>query len=369
MLKRCEREYTRCGCRIRGQRAQPPFHRRHGRRVPSTFVADAVDPARFVRDASALAAYAGRRGICRPPGPRRLCARSKMVGRPGQRGTTRPGLGDPAYGFHLRRIRLLRPGPAGLGGRWWPSARPSTPKPVDRCTRQALRRPSDPVPVLGTSAGAYQGGLHGAGGRRVVGSEAVRSSPPKAPMCSWRSHVRSPASRCSPSSGPRPGLRVIPLSVVDETRPLLGDSGSAATPATMLGIEGGGGRLMTTAIDLASAALGRGSRADREGYPCARSGPHVGTDGRGDPGPCRQPHCAVASRAFAPSRRLGSATLFTHCSRPRPHRLFPGGGSLAATSRGCESAGPVQVETDTLLYRSLSADLLFGSPALSHDGC
>jgi alkylation response protein AidB-like acyl-CoA dehydrogenase len=158
-----------------------------------------------------------------------------------------------------------------------------------------------------------------------------------------------------------PGLRLTALDVVDSTRPLHAIE-FADTPAKLVSAEGYGGRLMMTVIDLATNAL---------------AGEQVGIiekamESIGAAGSSSEELAAVTLdhvAAFSLWRRaLGAqADQSTHAS------------SLAATAHiGCSRAagratslaarllGPSE-ETDALVRRARSADLLFGGPAFSHE--
>lgn len=158
-----------------------------------------------------------------------------------------------------------------------------------------------------------------------------------------------------------PGLRVTPLSVIDETRPLYAVE-LADTPATLLGAEGGGGRLIMTAIDLACTALageqvGLIEKAMRLLGPASTSEDQLAEVTLDHVAAMSLWRRAVSEQA-AGSVNASSAAAAAHigCSRAAVH----------AATVAAAVVGPSE-ETDELLRRSLSANLLFGGPALSHE--
>ena len=152
------------------------------------------------------------------------------------------------------------------------------------------------------------------------------------------------------------GLTVNAHDVIDPSRPLFGVTFDD-TPATLLGTEGSGGRLMWTLIDRASTAL---------------AGEQVGLiekaigvlRNNGDPDDYR---VAEVVLAHAAARALWQQAL-TDASPA----------SAAAAHVGCSGAA-VRVATAVaemcdddsttapLVLRALSGSLLFGGPALSHE--
>lgn len=164
-----------------------------------------------------------------------------------------------------------------------------------------------------------------------------------------------------------PGLKVTGLDVIDKTRPLH-QVELSNTPAVLLGTEGAGGRLMSRAIDLATTAL---------------AGEQVGLIER-------SMSLLVANDAAGPAdaveNRLAEVTLDHVAAASLRRRALaeeaagsPGASAAAAAAHiGCSAAavraatavaellGPSE-ETDALLRRALSASLLFGGPALSHE--
>jgi alkylation response protein AidB-like acyl-CoA dehydrogenase len=157
-----------------------------------------------------------------------------------------------------------------------------------------------------------------------------------------------------------PGLQVTPLSVVDETRPLYAIE-LADTPAVLVSREGRGGRLMMTAIDLACTALaaeqvGLIEKALQLLAPTAESEQlsevalhHVAAVSLWRRALADQ---AAGSADFSAS----AAAAHTGCARA----------AVSAATAAAQLLGPSD-DTDALVRRSLSASLLFGGPALSHE--
>jgi alkylation response protein AidB-like acyl-CoA dehydrogenase len=164
------------------------------------------------------------------------------------------------------------------------------------------------------------------------------------------------------------GLSVTPLDVTDPTRALsrveLSD-----TPARLLGREGAGGRLMVTAIDLATTAL---------------AAEQVGLIERAM-------SVLMANRAKLPDApsfenrlaevvldHVAAASLWRHALAEQAAGSQLASASAAAAHIGC-SAAAVRVATATaqllgpsddsnaLFRRAQSGSLLFGGPALSHE--
>jgi alkylation response protein AidB-like acyl-CoA dehydrogenase len=158
-----------------------------------------------------------------------------------------------------------------------------------------------------------------------------------------------------------PGLRVVALDVIDKTRPLC-QVEFADTPAKLLGAEGAGGRLMMTVIDLATTAL---------------AGEQVGLVEKA---------MDLLAAAGSSNRELAEVTMDHAAASSLWRRAVDEGttgsadaSALAAAAHvGCSRAavhsatvaarllGPSD-ETDALLRRAQSANLLFGGPALSHE--
>jgi alkylation response protein AidB-like acyl-CoA dehydrogenase len=157
-----------------------------------------------------------------------------------------------------------------------------------------------------------------------------------------------------------PRVRVAPLPVVDETRPLFAVE-LADTPAVLVSSEGDGGRLMLTTIDLATTAL---------------AAEQVGLIERS---------LNLLAAADSSAREVAEVTLHHAAALSLWRRALdeelagsPGFSAAAAAAHiGCSGAaveaattaavlGPSS-ETDAVLRRSLSGSLLFGGPALSHE--
>ncbi|TPG36541.1 acyl-CoA dehydrogenase family protein [Mycolicibacterium hodleri] len=169
-----------------------------------------------------------------------------------------------------------------------------------------------------------------------------------------------------PSSAP--GLSVTHLDVIDPTRQLA-QLELSSTPATLLGTEGAGGRLMLRAIDLATTALAAEQvgviekamsllarrSADLTDAPTSETRvAEVTLD-----------HVAAAAlwrRALAEDA-AGSAG--SSAAAAAAHVGCSAAAVRAATA-AAELLGPSD-ETDAILRRALSGSLLFGGPALSHE--
>jgi Acyl-CoA dehydrogenase, middle domain len=157
-----------------------------------------------------------------------------------------------------------------------------------------------------------------------------------------------------------PGLQVRPLAVVDETRPLYKIE-LADTPATLIGTEGSGGRLMMSAIDLATTALAaeQAGLIEKAMALLAHTPPQAGL---GAVTLCHVAALSLWRRALteltAGSADAPAAAAAAHigCSRA----------AVRAATTAAELLGPSS-ETDALVNRALSGNLLFGGPALSHE--
>jgi alkylation response protein AidB-like acyl-CoA dehydrogenase len=158
-----------------------------------------------------------------------------------------------------------------------------------------------------------------------------------------------------------PGLQLTALDVVDSTRPLH-QVEFTDTPAKLVSAEGHGGRLMMTVIDLATTALAGeqvGLIENAMGLVAAASpSAEQLTDVTLD-------HVAALSlwRRALDAQIDGStdasplaAAAHIGCSRA----------AVRATTGAAHLLGSSE-ETDALVRRARSADLLFGGPALSHE--
>ena len=153
-----------------------------------------------------------------------------------------------------------------------------------------------------------------------------------------------------------PGLKVSAHDVIDPTRPLSGVTFDD-TPATLLGTEGSGGRLMWTLIDRASTALA----ADQVGLIERAIG--VLRDA-GDPDDPRVTdvvldHAAAHAlwqRALTDPSPEAAAAAHVGCS----------GAAVRVTTAVAEMCDD-DAATAPLVLRALSGSLLFGGPALSHE--
>ncbi|QRY42710.1 acyl-CoA dehydrogenase family protein [Mycolicibacterium boenickei] len=152
------------------------------------------------------------------------------------------------------------------------------------------------------------------------------------------------------------GLDVTAHDVVDPTRPLFGITFDN-TPATLLGVEGSGGRLMSTLIDRATTALAAEQvglieaaitvlrdTADRDDHRLAEVVlAHAGAT-------------AVWQRALMEPSPEAAAAAHIGCS----------GAAIAVTAAVAEMCDD-DSRTNPLILRALSGSLLFGGPALSHE--
>ena len=162
-----------------------------------------------------------------------------------------------------------------------------------------------------------------------------------------------------------PGLTVTSLDVIDSTRPL-SQIDLSDTPTILLGTEGAGGRLMLTAIDLATTALA----AEQVGLIEKAMSLLVERAGELPDAPAFEArvagvtldHIAAASlwrralAADAEDASAAAAAAHIGCSAA----------AVRAATAAAELLGP-SADTDALLRRALSASLLFGGPALSHE--
>lgn len=152
------------------------------------------------------------------------------------------------------------------------------------------------------------------------------------------------------------GLHIRAHDVIDPTRPLF-DVAFRDTPATLLGVEGSGGRLMSTLIDRVTTALAAEqvglveaaitvlrNTADRDDHRLAdvvlaHAGAH-----------------AVWQRALLDPSPEAAATAHIGCSAAAVH-------VATAVAELCDDGA----QADPLVLRALSGSLLFGGPALSHE--
>lgn len=152
------------------------------------------------------------------------------------------------------------------------------------------------------------------------------------------------------------GLNITALDVTDASRPLFGVT-LENTPATLLGTEGGGGRLMSQLIDRAVTALA----AEQVGLIEAAIGALRDAGADADPRVTELvlTHAAAHAcwqNALVDSSPEAAAAAHIACS----------GAAVRATDIVAEICGMSDV-TMALLQRALSASLLFGGPALSHE--
>lgn len=152
------------------------------------------------------------------------------------------------------------------------------------------------------------------------------------------------------------GLSITAHPVLDDTRPLFAVTLSD-TPATLIGTEGGGGRLMSRVIDAATTALA----AEQVGLIEAAIGllRDDSTPGRDHVAGLVLNHIAARAlwqRALHEPTPAAAAAAHIGCSAAMVRVA-----TTVAELRGPDSA------TTALLHRALSGSLLFGGPALAHE--
>jgi len=150
------------------------------------------------------------------------------------------------------------------------------------------------------------------------------------------------------------GLTVSSHPVIDGTRPLFGITLSD-TPATMVGAEGSGGRLMSRLIDRATTALA----AEQVGLVEAAIGLVRSRANDQRVAEIVLDHAAAYSlwqRAIADQTPHTAAAAHIYCSAA----------SVRAATTAGELRGP-DTATTSLMRRALSSSLLFGGPALAHE--
>lgn len=161
---------------------------------------------------------------------------------------------------------------------------------------------------------------------------------------------------------PASGLQMVPLDVVDKTRPLHRIE-FADTPAQIVSAEGEGGRLMMKVIDSATTALA----GDQVGVIDKAMGllASSGSPSKAELAEVTLDHVAAVSlwRHAVNEQAAGiaeaspsAATAHVGCSRA----------ALRAATIAAQVLGPTD-ESDAVLRRAQSANLLFGGPALSHE--
>jgi alkylation response protein AidB-like acyl-CoA dehydrogenase len=155
---------------------------------------------------------------------------------------------------------------------------------------------------------------------------------------------------------PSEGLTVTAHSVIDDTRPLFGITLSD-TPATLVGTEGSGGRLVSQLMDRATTALA----AEQVGLVEAAIGCVRTVSGADDQRVAEMvlDHAAAYSlwqRAIADQTPEAAAAAHIGCSAASVRAA-----TTAAELRGSDTA------TTSLMRRALSGSLLFGGPALAHE--
>jgi len=330
-----------------------------GNGLRGRFVADAVDPARFVRDASSalarvrdgVAAYVARQSaVDYAPEP----TWTSLLTGEGHRGLASA---MRSYGYHLHGSGYF--GTAGLA---WQT--------LVAIGEAEYTKAIESGSISATLAAAELSGswdpalvrtkaVRGAGDWQLSGAKLFVPAAENADVLLVMARSIAGPSLFAVERD-APGLQVTPLSVVDETRPLYGIE-LADAPATLLGAEGGGGRLMMTAIDHASTALaaeqvGLIEKAIHLLAPAAESEQmaevtldHVAAESLWRRALAEQAAGSAGFSAAAAAAHIG-------CSRA----------AVRASTYAAAVVGP-STETDALLRRSLSANLLFGGPALSHE--
>ncbi|MEE6174945.1 acyl-CoA dehydrogenase family protein [Mycobacterium sp. 050134] len=152
------------------------------------------------------------------------------------------------------------------------------------------------------------------------------------------------------------GLQICAHDVIDATRPLF-EVTFHDTPATLLGVEGSGGKLMSTLVDRATTALAAEqvglieaaitvlrNTADRDDHRFAEVVlAHAGAH-------------AVWQRALLDPSPEAAATAHIGCSAAAVH-------VATAVAELCDD----DARATPLVLRGLSGSLLFGGPALSHE--
>ena len=152
------------------------------------------------------------------------------------------------------------------------------------------------------------------------------------------------------------GLKIADHPVLDETRPLFSVKLSD-TPATLVGTEGSGGRLMSRLIDAATTALA----AEQVGLIEAaigvlREGPTPGDDRVAGLVLDHIAAHALWQRALNEQTPAAAAAAHIGCSAA----------AVRVATTVAELRGP-DGYTTSLLRRALSGSLLFGGPALAHE--
>lgn len=151
------------------------------------------------------------------------------------------------------------------------------------------------------------------------------------------------------------GMSVTAHPVLDESRPLF-EVTLNETPATLIGVEGGGGRLMSRLLDRATTALA----AEQVGLVEAAIALLLRTSGAGEgrKSELALDHAAAYSlwrNALADKEPGAAAAAHIGCSAAAVR---------AATTVADVCGGD---EAGAILRRAMSGSLLFGGPALSHE--
>lgn len=152
------------------------------------------------------------------------------------------------------------------------------------------------------------------------------------------------------------GLSIAAHQVLDDTRRLFGVTLSD-TPATLVGTEGSGGRLMSRLIDAATTALA----AEQVGLIEAAIGVLSSDPTPGDDRVAGLVLDHIAAHALW-RRALGEPTPAAAAAA----HIGCSAAAVRVTNTVAELCGPDDYTT-SLLRRALSASLLFGGPALAHE--
>jgi alkylation response protein AidB-like acyl-CoA dehydrogenase len=165
------------------------------------------------------------------------------------------------------------------------------------------------------------------------------------------------------------GLALAPMPGIDRSRPLarLVLSG---VPATLIGVEGAGGRLMAQALDLATVTLAEEqARSARRCLELAVPALTGQPDGRGelDAGELAL-RCAVAEVMAARANRLvaagsGAANIAAAMAHVSCAETFTHVARTVVPLCGADD----RPEAEALFLRALSSELLFGGPAVTYE--
>jgi alkylation response protein AidB-like acyl-CoA dehydrogenase len=334
-----------------------------GNPMRAPFAAGAVDPARFARAASAAFGQVRERTpqyVARQAGAVDYPSESTWLTRLAANGHEGLASGMRAYGFGMSTSRFF----ASAGLAW------QTLHAVGEDSEHAVEyaKGIETGAVSATLAAAEQPGswdpalvrtkaVRGAAGWQLSGAKLFTPAAEAADVIFVMARSMAGPSLFAVERS-APGLLVTPLSVVDETRPLYRVE-LADTPATLVSSEGGGGRLMMSAIDLACTALA----AEQVGLiekAMHLLAPAVESDQMAE---VTLHHVSAVSLWHRALAEQGSTTFSAFAAAAH---IGCSQATVRAATTAAELLGPSE-ETDTLLRRALSANLLFGGPPLSHE--